>query len=248
MIERNLIALSYTVVFESAFHCGSGLSNGLIDRSVVRNRQQYLYIPGSTIKGVVRESCEQIALLYGLQVRDPHNEYLGVRALQEKPDIVERLFGSRCYESSLFFDNAVLDGSSRQLITDASDPERYLHLQCNPRTQTRISRRTRVVQEKALFTSEFGLPLLRFTGAIHGVADGIPNDLSELPGPFPLFLLVPGVYAVTRIGAGRTTGMGCCRFEITTMTVGGQPVNAADYCDEEALETLDCYQDAREEN
>lgn len=251
MTERNVIALHYTLRFGSAFHCGSGLSNGLIDRSVVRNREQYLYIPGSTIKGVIRESCEQIARLYlstehKQAVRDPHNEWQAIEALHGQPDIVERLFGSRCYESSLFFDNAVLESESRQLVTDAA--ERYQHLQCNSRTQTRLSRRTRVVQEHALFTSEFGLSALRFDGAIHGVVEGIPNDLSDLPGPFPLFLLIPGVLATTRLGANRSTGMGCCRFDITTLTVGGQSVKYEAYCDAEALETLDCYRDAREEN
>jgi len=250
MTEHALIFLSYTLTFESAFHCGSGLSNGLIDRSIVRAQDDYAYVPGSTIKGVVRESCEQIARLYALKVRDPHDEAAAVEAIADGPDIVERLFGSRCRESDLFFDNAAMDDEWQRFFRSPDDrpgnPPRYLHLQSAPRTQTRISRRTGTVEAKALYTSEFGMPALQFQGAIHGMIEGIPNDLSKLPGPFPLFLLVAGVYATQRIGANRSTGMGRCRFGIDSFKVGRNTIDPAAYCRE--IDSLEVYEEAKEEN
>ena len=56
--------IDYTLEFQTPFHCGTGTRLGLIDRTVVRDHDQYLYVPGSTVKGVVREKCEQLARFY----------------------------------------------------------------------------------------------------------------------------------------------------------------------------------------
>jgi CRISPR/Cas system CMR subunit Cmr4 (Cas7 group RAMP superfamily) len=45
------IHITYTLTFTTPFHCGTGLRSGLIDRTVVRDKDGYLYVPGSTITG-----------------------------------------------------------------------------------------------------------------------------------------------------------------------------------------------------
>ena len=55
------VHLEYQLDFAMPFHFGTGMRAGLIDRAVLRDSKGYLYVPGSTIKGVVREHCEQLA-------------------------------------------------------------------------------------------------------------------------------------------------------------------------------------------
>lgn len=73
------IEIEYTLTFTTFFHCGTGIREGLVDRTVVRNNRDYLYVPGSTFKGALRERCEQLARAYIQDVQEkqriasPHN-------------------------------------------------------------------------------------------------------------------------------------------------------------------------------
>ena len=71
---ETLLTLTTGFNFETPFHLGTGLRRGLLDRSVCRDANDYLYIPGSTLKGVLREKCEQLARIFELPVVSPHNE------------------------------------------------------------------------------------------------------------------------------------------------------------------------------
>ena len=244
-MQTDRISLDYQITFNSAFHCGSGLAHGLIDRAVVRDKDRYLYIPGSTTKGVLREQCEYLARFYGLSVRDPHDEKVAVQSFTGEIDIVESIFGSRYREGSLFFDNAYMTDTSKAFF-DGATSKRYLPMQLETRTQTRLSRRTGTVQEGALYTSEFCIAALEFTGKIHGVITGIQNELSELqmPGTYQLLLVLAGMSAIERIGANRSTGFGNCRITIMNFLLNDQPQNPRQYCEE--LDSLFCYDDSKE--
>ncbi len=241
MIQRDRICLTYQLKFESAFHCGTGFAKGLTDRAVHRDKDDYLYVPGSTIKGVLRESCEQAARMLGIAVRDPHDEKAATDAFFGEPDIVERIFGSRYQESSIFFDNAKLSPDLKQFFD-----EKYRFMQTENRTQTRLSRKTGTVMDGALYTSEFGISQLRFDGEIHGWLEGTSNELPEdLPGSYPLYLLIAGMSLTCRIGANRSTGMGRCRFDVQKLQVNENVENPKDYC--ERMENFVRYEDARKE-
>lgn len=54
----DLVQIEYTLKFMTLFHCGTGIRAGLVDRTVRRDSAGYLYVPGSTFKGVLREHCE----------------------------------------------------------------------------------------------------------------------------------------------------------------------------------------------
>ena len=54
-MRTDRIHITYELTFTTPFHCGTGLRVGLIDRTIVRDNDEYLYVPGSTIKGIVRE-------------------------------------------------------------------------------------------------------------------------------------------------------------------------------------------------
>ncbi|HLX40940.1 MAG TPA: RAMP superfamily CRISPR-associated protein, partial [Ktedonobacteraceae bacterium] len=81
MVETRIdrIQIDYTLTFKTPFHCGTGIRAGLIDRTVVKDGAGYLYVPGSTFKGMVREYCEQLSRMFEEldddmreRIADPH--------------------------------------------------------------------------------------------------------------------------------------------------------------------------------
>src|SRR3989442_11350873 len=84
------IHIAYTIVFETPFHCGTGIREQLLDRTIVRDSRGYLYVPGTTFKGVLREHCEQLARLYeidasmGKLIASPHDKEAALLGLGQK--------------------------------------------------------------------------------------------------------------------------------------------------------------------
>ena len=60
-MQTDRLWIDYDLTFATPFHFGTGIREGLIDRTVIRDDGGYLYVPGSTLKGVLRERCEHIA-------------------------------------------------------------------------------------------------------------------------------------------------------------------------------------------
>ncbi len=54
----------YTIQFFNEWHCGSGLAAGAdIDLLVVKDKQDLPFVPGKTVKGLVREAIEVLCQL-----------------------------------------------------------------------------------------------------------------------------------------------------------------------------------------
>lgn len=84
--------INYQIDFFSPWHCGSGLAAGAeTDALVIKDKNGLPFIPGRTVKGLVRQAVEEVSGLKGDGV-----------------DVVA-LFGDEgSSPSSLFFSNAVL--------------------------------------------------------------------------------------------------------------------------------------------
>lgn len=227
---KHNIVLTYQLVFESQFHIGTGLPRGLVDRGVARDANGYLYIPGATIKGILREKCEHLAQNPVLNfptnrdIQSPHAQNLCEFARTE--NIIEQIFGSKFRDGTLFFDNAVMKGGDEQIgvmgkqfFDSPTAPKKYLPMQVNVRTRNCISRSTGTAVEKALFTSEYGLANLGFTGTISGIVEG--TALSGQAVNYPLILLAAGLRLFDRIGGNKSVGMGKCQVAIQEFTVDG---------------------------
>jgi len=216
MTNKVNVKIGYTLEFKSAFHFGTGLPNGLIDRAIARNRDGYLYVPGSTLKGVLRHRCEQIAVLYGLEANEPHTkDSQRKEANTQNPDIITRIFGSRFLPSTLFFDDALLL-TEDQALFDGNKPEtkgKYKAKQVEERTQVSMSRQTRTAKQGHLYTSEYGIQSLRFRGQVYGYLECIP--ILDEPQSYSLLILVSGLRSITRIGGNKSSGAGnvTCQIE-----------------------------------
>src|SRR5690242_18289620 len=98
-----LVQIHYALTFDSPFHLGTGISTGMIDRTVIRNADDYLYVPASTLKGVVREHCEQLYHFYTAKdhnqaisssVSSPHNAKAALNDFGGPQTLISRIFGS----------------------------------------------------------------------------------------------------------------------------------------------------------
>jgi len=128
---------------DSAFHLGTGLRKGLVHRSVAQDNDGYLYVPGSTLKGSLRNQ------LYDLQMamfppenalkdrrRDPHRGAADLTEFKPKinlnsSDFTHLIFGTRFIPCTLFFDDAHMiksdkayfDGPNEDDQKDLTNPQ-----------------------------------------------------------------------------------------------------------------------------
>lgn len=223
------VAIDYTLRFTSAFHCGTGLSRLLLDRTVRRDVEGNLLIPGSTLKGALRHRCEQLATLFDISAPSPHDEQAALNEYNS-PNILSYLFGSRVQPGGLWFDDLKL--------SDADRHSSFKGLQTSERTQVSLSRMTGTAKRQLLFSSEFGTSNLAFCGDISGFLPHQPFD-ETLPSYPLLILLWAGLKSLERIGGNKSTGMGHCSITIDNFKVGDHTYSEQDQQEwTEALELL----------
>jgi CRISPR/Cas system CMR subunit Cmr4 (Cas7 group RAMP superfamily) len=234
------IQIDYDLKFEAPFHCGTGTRIGLIDRTVVRDREGHLYIPGSTIKGVLREHCEQLARLYvdvdenmTKLIASPHDRDMALHGFGSTTTMITRIFGSPTQPGYLFFDDARQpDEDKKQYDSEGrseDDKGRYKNLQVDIYTQVRIDRPTRTAVQGALYTSEFGTRDISFKGRVIGglacmAIDPEEDDLfrAEDSPTYSLLLLVAGLRMIERLGGNKSVGKGQCTCNITEIFLNGK--------------------------
>ncbi len=241
------LLIDYTLSFNTPFHCGTGIRESLIDRTVVRDSGGYLYVPGSTLKGVLRERCEQLARFYAQSEQDkntdtgtstdrdmqrvpsPHDAAAALRGLgKSNPTMITRIFGSQNKPGLLFFDDACQSDDEQQQY---DSPEhwkgkgKYQSLQVSVSTQVRLDRPTRTAVPGALYTSEFGNNDITFHGTIQGWLTCTPvvsdNTKSETAPTYSLLLLLAGLRMLERLGGNKSTGKGYCACTIDGIELNG---------------------------
>jgi len=246
------IQIEYDLKFQTPFHCGTGIRVGLIDRTIVRDQAGYLYVPGSTFKGVLRERCEQLARLYETGdenmrelIASPHEEAIALLGLGKTTTMVTRIFGSHNHPGRLFFDDARQTDEAKKEFDSLDRHEtdwkgKYKGLQTDEYTQVRLNRPTRTALPGALYTSEFGVRSLILKGSITGWLECIPIDAPVEDAPtYSLLLLLAGLHMVDRLGGNKSTGKGQCACNITKVTIDTKPVNWSPWLDH--LEFLSYY-------
>jgi CRISPR/Cas system CMR subunit Cmr4 (Cas7 group RAMP superfamily) len=234
-MPNDRLKIDYNLTFATPFHCGTGIREGLIDRTVVRDDGGYLYVPGSTIKGVLRERCEQLARLFDQQdIASPHDARAALQGLgTRKPSLVTRIFGSQNLPGTLSFDDARQDDDELREYDSGernTGKGKYKSLQVNVSTQVRLDRPTRTAIPGALYTSEYGISDILFKGTILGWLDcttitSQAADQSSVAAPtYSLLLLLAGLQMMEWIGGNKSTGKGRCACTITAIEVNGSTV------------------------
>ena len=208
------IRIDLSIRMRSKWHCGSGEGGVLVDRLIRRDSRNWPFIPGSTLKGVIRENCEKLSRTLGFpDPLDPHcdnleeNPALFCPLIQVKSPI-DAVFGNKYEEGGLIFRDARLD---RDVYRGGASFQ----------TRIRLCRGLGTAAEQQLFSSEYAIPL-NFKTTI----DGYHRDLvcyeaenaddPEFP-PYGYCLLIAGICAVERIGGDKSTGSGSVQFEIESV-------------------------------
>jgi CRISPR/Cas system CSM-associated protein Csm3 (group 7 of RAMP superfamily) len=90
----------YSVEFFTDWHCGSGLSSGAdLDLLVIKDKDRLPFIPGKTVKGLVREAIDEIW------------------KFEDKEYDFTEIFGKRADSDGSFFTNATLEENLRDVIS-----------------------------------------------------------------------------------------------------------------------------------
>ncbi len=149
--------IKYTIEFFSQWHCGSGLSAGAdVDALVVKDKDDMPYVPGKTIKGLVREAVENLVQF--------------TETTEAKAGLIVKAFGKEGETTGCaHFGNAKLDTKERDAIVKANASQ-FLY---NKVTTTAISDEG-TAQNHSLRSIETVVPC-----TLHGEITGVPDELAD---------------------------------------------------------------------
>ncbi len=180
--------IKYQIEFFSDWHCGSGLGAGAdVDALVVKDANGLPYIPGKTIKGLVRQALEEIIFFKGLDLQKKVNDNFGYFD-GSNPDSMKR--------GDIFFTNAELPEAEQNVIIKENLPP-YLFRSV---ASTAIDK-DGIAVENSLRKIEVVIPC-----KLEGKILNVDPDLKEP--------LVESLKFIKRLGIDRNRGLGRCSFHI----------------------------------
>lgn len=191
--------------FLSDWHVGSGLGDGAIaDAVLTRDAYGIPVIPGTAIKGALREGAWRLAL-----------------ALPEYAALPDCLFGTASSKrvsnqpGLLAFERGQLDGDLRKWLRSRGDLKEFIQDMTLVRQQTRLDA-NKIVESGSLRSTEFGIPGLVFTSSVAA-------NLPESVWPWLENYLAAICACVKSIGGYRSRGIGRCRIELAGAKAATMP-------------------------
>lgn len=144
-----MLEIHYKIKFLSDWHIGSGLAGGAeADAVVLKDKDKLPYIPGKTIKGLLRDALQDIEEATGKNMR------------------VEEIFGKASeIRSPINFSNAELDDNEKEEVT-CNNLSEFLYRNI---ASTAIDKNG-VAKMQALRVMEVCIPL-ELTGTISNIND-----------------------------------------------------------------------------
>lgn len=180
--------LRYKIEFHSYWHCGSGLASGSdVDALVIKDQNGLPFVPGKTVKGLLREAVEEIAAIEG---KAPTTELLG----KTFGYFDENSREMRTAES--FFGNATLPKAEQESII-AGRLTNYLY---KGMSATAIDSNGIAIKH-SLRKMEVCVPC-----TLEGDILDVPGDMSDT--------LIRAAGFIKQLGQGRNRGLGRCTITI----------------------------------
>ncbi len=185
--------IHYKLEFFSYWHCGSGLAAGAdVDLLTIKDEDDLPFVPGKTIKGLLREASETLAAL--------------APDIYPSPEKIDEIYGkandgSLMLQGCAFFSNAEFPKEDKDFIIK----NKYARSLFSSVSSTAIDD-AGIAKEHSLRRTEVTLPCI-LTGEILD----LPDDCGKLMADSMAF--------VKRLGANRNRGLGRCRFTITKTEV-----------------------------
>lgn len=217
------VELKYSLYMVTSFSTCTGSKEAMSANSLVRDASGNLYLPGSTIKGKVRDNCSRLVRTLGGSVCGA--PVPGKMCFGEIMCPVCSLFGSPYNPSPLYFSDARLDKEHlkvRDSIMGALTEEEGARLarryDVRHHTRTRVSRARGVAKEGSLFTLQSVEGGQVFKGTVYG---RVKLNETDDPGCFyELIMLLAAVKMTDFIGSGNSIGLGKCLMNVDTLLIG----------------------------
>jgi len=185
--------LHIKIAFKSDFMVctGYGLA-GIIDNTVVKSENRMPYIPGTTIKGNIRRSCEEIAGMLRPKKDNPQ---------KDSESEIAKIFGTPFMPAGITFESAYPD--------NVYGLEYFAGSLVNVEKHNQIDIQTGTALENHFFSHESSTKKLEFEFCIHS---NLGSD--TLLSDYEKALLVAGILFTDRIGGKKSRGRGKCKLSI----------------------------------
>lgn len=183
------MTIRYSIQFFSDWHCGSGLSSGAqADAEVLKDENNLPYLPGKTIKGLLRDALLEMPEEIAGISKERLNELFGFLVM-DGASIKETKNGKG------FFSNAELCREEKSDISKELSEYLFRNIVSTAIGANGISK------EKSLRTIEVCMPV-NLEGYIEGLEE---SDMD---------LIIKATKWVRHIGVNRNRGLGRCKIVV----------------------------------
>jgi len=213
------IKIDLKIKSEMPLHIGTGIGkNGVIDKCIIKRGDGTIYIPGSSIKGRIKHYYKYLYSTFVGPLAHDENEYCTNIDIKQCCATCQ-IFGSVFHQGRLIFSDSELEqpkfrGFDKRVINEFLN-----EFQSTFRSNTKISRRRKVTEEKHLFTLEATMPGLTFSSTIEGYLSISDQELAVFLASIKMF---------DKIGGGKTKGLGRVKTEFSTSSDGKEINNYLD--------------------
>jgi len=184
--------IHYCIDFFTDWHCGSGLSTGAdLDALVVKDKNKLPFIPGKTIKGLVREAVEELSRLSENQHIDEIKKAFGFFKKDKNNCEIEAIKGE------CFFTNA----SIPQVLANAIIHEKTEKYFFRTISSTKINDNG-VAEEHSLRKIQVTIPCC------------LEGEILHIPDENTVKILTDGLQFIKRLGLNRNRGLGRCKIKV----------------------------------
>lgn len=188
-----MATLQYSITFYGDWHCGSGMAAGAeLDALVIKDGRGLPYIPGKTIKGLLREQTEML-LSYNPMYKEMEQQflsYMGIRVTIDNEDKIPNEMGSLFFSNATFNEQTALEIENKQLTP----------LLFHTIASTRIDKNG-IAEDHSLRSIQVVVPC-----TLYGQIENVPSEL--------LSIIEQGLKLIKQLGTHRHRGLGRCEFNI----------------------------------
>lgn len=182
--------IKYQIKFHSYWHCGSGLAAGAgVDALVVKDADKLPFVPGKTIKGLLREAMEELHAFDTESNKYSNEDFVALFGYFDE-DTKEHK------SATAFFSNAELKKDEQEAIKNEKLQE-YLYKAVS---STAIDATKGIAKEHSLRKIEVVVPCELY-GEIYDVPDNIVEELTRAMG------------FIKTMGTNRNRGLGRCTIK-----------------------------------
>jgi hypothetical protein len=219
MPPRYRLKMNMKLTFKSLWACGSGLGSGAIQRLVLRDLDGQPMVPGSTLKGVLRDATTKLAVALDHQGHLSPHEIGDFTPVDSHKSPVDRLFGGVRDGGRIRVSNgswAKAAGAEGKDTEEAYEPRSTVRHRVSLERILNTARPGHLFTQEMILNSEGESPTTDDEAAaesfwsfeIRGSHPLLVYSRGEFPMPYEYALLTAGALAMERLGGQRSTGLG----------------------------------------